>query len=260
MAQDRQTTSMQFSEALGCLGRAKNLLILLIFLCLLVQMVAFVLVDFAGVINGAPQLPVFATAYEPDSNDDSNSDGSAAADDDAIGSGGADAAAAETWYQIISWSLAATKFLAVVAAGLLMLTVMFGVKVSLVGRVGAPGGFLGAFFWSLILLAMLVPWQQLIGSALASGATFNMFQLVTHAQWAQTSWVPGKTDAGLLTHLCYYARFLAYPILTLLVAAMVCLKFGRGYRPLRQVSGEDITPAPPAAGPTAAPESSSIKL
>ncbi len=216
MAHDNPTTPMQFCDALRCLGRVKTLLALLILLCLLVQITGFILVNFAGVIDKSSKLPSAMASRQNDA-------GENAADT---------LAAADVWYDIVTWSLAVTKFVALVLAGLLMLTVMFSVKVSLVGRVGATAGFLGAFFWSLILLAILVPWQQILGSGLASGATFNLAQLIRLGKQIHVSWGFDEATANVLEHGIYYARFLAFPCLTLLVLLLVCLKFSRGYRPL----------------------------
>jgi len=236
MAQDNPTTPMQFCDALQCLSRVKSLLALLVVLCLGVQVTAFILVDFVGVTEGAAKMPSAA---------------------DAPAEAQAANAGADTWYEVVSLALAATKFVAVVSAGLLMLTLMFAVKISLIGGVGATAGFLGAFFWSLILLAMLVPWQQIIGSSFASGATFNMSQLLSRVWRVRAGLGADEATGGFLRQGIYYARFLAYPILTLLVEVLVLLKFARGFRPLK----EDALGAAPAAPPAAAPaESSPIQI
>jgi len=250
MAQDNPTTPMQFCDALQCLSRAKSLLALLLVLCLLVQIASFVLVDFVGVTEGAAKMPSAAAApAEPEP------DAEIAVDSPAETQ--AANAAADTWFEVISLALATTKFAAVVSAGLLMLTLMFAVKISLIGGVGATAGFLGAFFWSLILLAMLVPWQQTIMSSLASGATFNMSQLLSRV-WGVRAGLGGEeATAGFLRHAIYYARFLAYPILTLLVEVLVLLKFARGVRPLMQYA---LGAAPTASASAAPAESSRIQI
>jgi hypothetical protein len=254
MAQDNPTTPMQFCDALQCLSRVKGLLALLLVLCLLVQVTAFILVDFVGVADGAAKMPS-AAAAPAEAEPDAETDAEIAVDSPAEAQAGN--AGADTWFEVISLALAATKFVGVVSAGLLMLTLMFAVKISLIGGVGATEGFLGAFFWSLILLAMLVPWQQIIGSALACGATFNMSQLVNRTWGVHTGLGADEATGGLLRQGMYYARFLAYPILTLLVEVLVLLKFARGFRPLK----EDALGAAPAAPPAAAPaESSPIQI
>ena len=250
MAQDNPTTPMQFCDALLFLSRVKGLLALLVVLCLGVQIAAFILVDFVGVTEGAAKMPSAAAAP-------AEAEADADAEANAPGEQQAANAAADTWYEVVSVALAATKFVAVVSAGLLMLTLMFAVKVSLIGGVGATAGFLGAFFWSLILLAILVPWQQTIGSALASGATFNMSQLLSRVWGVRVGLGGEEATAGFLRQGIYYARFLAYPIVTLLVQVLVLLKFARGVRPLKQ----NALGASPAAPASAAPaESSRIQI
>jgi len=242
MSQYSQTTPMQFSEALDSLRRVKSCLVLLLLLCLLVQIAGFTLVSFFGVVDKSTKLrhvPVAPAAETDAATDSADAD---ASHQPAIN----DSTNADMWYGIISLSLATTKFIAVVAALLLMLTFMFAVKVSLVGRIGATAGFLGAFFWSMILLAMLIPWQQILNSALASGATFNMSQLVDRKWQVPTGWAAAdEAAAGFLRQGVFYARFLAYPVLTLLVVLLVSLKFSRGYRPLKQPVGAAAAPVPP---------------
>ncbi len=224
MPQDNPTTPMQFCDALRYLGRISNWLALLLLLCLLVQIVAFVLVDFVGVLG--------------------------AADDTAVGQ-----ADAETWSEALVFATAATKFLAVVCGLLLMLTVMFGVKVSLVGQVGETRGFLGAFFWSLVLLAMLVPWQQILYTSLASGATFNLSQLREGAELARAKLGASEETVTIWRQIHYFARFLAYPIVAMFMVLLVAMKFKRGFRPLK-----DSPPSAPVSAGASPVESSQIEI
>jgi len=257
MAQDNPTTPMQFCDALQCLSRAKSLLALLLVLCLAVQIASFVLVDFVGVTEGAAKMPsATAAPAEPDGQAEADADADAEIAEAAPAEPQAANAAADTWFEVISVALASTKFVALVSAGLLMLTLMFAVKISLIGGIGATAGFLGAFFWSLFLLAMLVPWQQTIGSALASGATFNMSQLLSRV-WGVGAGLGEEATAGFLRQGIYYARFLAYPILTLLVEVLVLVKFARGLRPLMQ---QAVGAAPAGAVSAASAESSPIQI
>ena len=226
MASNTLTTPMQFCDALRSLSRVKSLFAFLIVLCLLVQLAAFVLVSFVGVL-----------------------------DNDAVS---ADGNSAMNWFKVINWSLASTKFIALVSALLLMLTVMFSVKVSLVGRVGATAGFLGAFFWSLVLLAMLVPWQQMIGSAMACGATFNLQQLAERGHLVRKAWGATEESATAGRWVVYYLRFLVYPVMAFFVQMIVLAKFSRGFRPLRAGAYAAPEPAFPVSDVPA--ESSSIEV
>ena len=102
-----------------------------------------------------------------------------------------------------------------------MLTLMFLVELSLVGRLGGAAGFMRAFFLSLILLAMFVPWQQIIKGDFACGALFNLGQLEEARR---------ELQGDKLSQILHYARFIAYPSLALLVLIAVQIAFGKGYR------------------------------
>lgn len=216
---------MQFCDALQYLGRMRNWLVLLLLLCLLAQIAAFILVDFAGVLGTG--------------------------DDFAVSDGDA-----EIWRTTLIFSLAATKFLGLVGGLLLMLTIMFSVKVSLVGRVGATSGFLGAFFWSLVLLAVLMPWQQILNSSVASGATFNLEQFGRRAALVRGKFGASDDLATVPRQIVYYARFLAYPVVAILMVLLVSLKFKGGFKPLKYDAAETDA-APAAASPV---DSSSIEM
>jgi hypothetical protein len=141
------------------------------------------------------------------------------------------------------WVLEASKVLGVVLGLLLILNGVFAALLSLVGQQGAPGGFIGAFHWGLILLALLIPWQGVLAPTFACGATFDLGELLT----AQADVKGGGIDWGedWFDVALYYGRFLAYPILALFVLFVSGLKFGSGFRPLK--AQPSVTPAPSPA-------------
>ena len=127
---------------------------------------------------------------------------------------------AEKWRLALQWSLPAAKFVAMVSALLLMLTILFAVGLSLVGRLGGMAGLISAFFWSLILFVMVVPWQQVLAkSTYACGALFNLGELLAgRARW-------GGEDATWQESTLYYVRFVGYPGVALLVWLVIHAKF-----------------------------------
>ncbi len=134
----------------------------------------------------------------------------------------------EMWYLVLVWALPTAKFLAVVIAALLTCTLLLAVLMSLVGRLGGAAGFVSAFFWSLILLAMVTPWQQVLNGTWACGALYNLSDLLTQIKLVKPSWDP-PTPPTTLDLTLFYARFLAYPAIALLVWLVVQTKFARGY-------------------------------
>ncbi len=123
---------------------------------------------------------------------------------------------------VLKYGLPASRFAALVLGLMLVLMVMFAVKLSLVERVGGVAGFMSAFNWSLILLMMLIPWRPILDSSLSCGALFTFSELM------QADAALGQTPV-MLDQIFFYARFLGYPGLALLVCLIVQAKFSRGY-------------------------------
>ncbi len=223
------TSALQFAEALASLRRVRALLVTLIALCLLAQIGAFCFLQFASEGDSTP------------TNVDEMIVDSAEAPDVALAAppvkpvyrSAHELAVSEDVYEIMFWILSASKFIAILLAGLLMLTLMFSIKLGLLGQLGAPAGFMAGFYWSLLLVGMLVPWQQITRSEMACGATFNLAQFLDIARDGQTKW--GAAQTGRLGYqVFFYARFIAYPAMALLVTLLASMGFARGYRPIRE--------------------------
>ncbi len=77
----------------------------------------------------------------------------------------------------VMWSIRALDAIIIMAAILYCLTILFTLKISLLGRLGGINHISRAFFWSLILLALIVPWQVALGWGLF-GVTFEPSELL----------------------------------------------------------------------------------
>jgi hypothetical protein len=77
----------------------------------------------------------------------------------------------------VMWTIRALDAVIILAAVLYCLTILFSLKVSMLGRLGGINHIARAFFWSLILLALVIPWQVALGWALF-GVTFEPSELV----------------------------------------------------------------------------------
>ncbi len=243
------TSALQFAEALASLRRVRAVLVLLLSLCLLAQIAAACFLHFVSegdsvatklVIEPAPveaELPAPETSAEP-------TDGAPAgsvtveatplepAVTKTVFRTAQELAKSDDGYAVLFWVLSATKFGALFIATILMLTLMFSVKLGLLGQLGAPGGFMGGFYWSMLLVAILIPWQQVMQSDIACGATFNFTQFLDLARASQPKWGASEA-AGLPEQILFYSRIIAYPAVALIVTLLASLGFGRGYRPIR---------------------------
>ncbi len=218
MEQIQQATRRsEYAIAFRSIRAAKNLAATLIILCILVQIGATLAVHFARVFDGLPTvasptpqtLPAGETAPEPAAEPTTQPTDS-------------DVKFAVICRFLLEFGLPGAQFAAMVLCLLLVLMVMFAVKLSLVERIGGVAGFMSAFNWSLILLMMLIPWQQILSSNLFRGALFSFTEL-TSADSAL-----GETPSRL-DQVFFYARFIAYPCVALFACLLVQIKFAKGF-------------------------------
>lgn len=190
MDQIQYTGSSEYAQAMRSIRMAKNIFWLVAVLAIVVQAGSFVLIHFMGVLGSA--MPV---ASQP-----------------------ANVAAWtkwSSWGQLMHWVLPTSKFLGFVSATLLALTMLFAVKIALLGRRAGLATMISAFFWSLILLACLTPWQQVLQGSYASGALYNLDEM---RHW-------NLKDSTVINQVLFFGRFLAYPAVSLLAAVIVAGKF-----------------------------------
>jgi hypothetical protein len=114
----------------------------------------------------------------------------------------------------IMWTIRSADLVIILAATLYCLTILFCLKISLIGRLGGINHICRAFFISLIMLVLILPWQQFLGW-FVTGAVFEPSELMTHFQNYPTESTLGKT--------WYYLRFVGYwlVILLLLIFAQI---------------------------------------
>ncbi|MBN2314428.1 MAG: hypothetical protein JXM79_10895 [Sedimentisphaerales bacterium] len=104
--------------------------------------------------------------------------------------------------------------LLILSATLYCLTLLFGLKVSMHGRLGGINHISRAFFLSLILLVLLLPWQMVFGSFVA-GAIFSPEELV---QWCS------KETENVLDLILYYLRFCGFGVLIFLLLILAQIR------------------------------------
>ena len=107
----------------------------------------------------------------------------------------------------------------VLTASLYCLTLLFSLKISLLGRLGGINHICRAFFLSLLMLILLLPWHFVYGP-LILGAFYTPGELV--------SWLDNKSS-GFGTIL-YYLRFCGYWLLILLILFLSQLRSSRWAR------------------------------
>lgn len=110
------------------------------------------------------------------------------------------------------------------ATGVLLVTTVlysmamfFSLVVSLIGRLGGVNHIARAFFLSLIMLVLVIPWQNVL-SMNVPGLLYAPAELL--------AWMAAKSDA-LLDTILYYLRFSGYWLIVLLLLIMSQVRSAR---------------------------------
>ena len=198
-------------DALGSVRAAHAVFFLLILLALLTQVVLYCAVRFEGVLTAEGGEPVAVTATTQ-----------AAGPSDAV-----DSDSTVAWRQAIAVLVPLSRFLGLIAACLLVISYFIGLNVCLAGRLGGARGMTSAFFWSVLLLALLFPWQHLLlGATVQVPGVFYSFDDLQQ--------LAAATPSGMIANLEHYTRYLGYPVLAILIALVACLRFVRASRDIRR--------------------------
>jgi nitrogen regulatory protein PII-like uncharacterized protein len=118
----------------------------------------------------------------------------------------------------VMWTIRALDAAVIFAAVMYCLTIMFTLKISMVGRLGGINHISRAFFWSLILLVLIMPWQTALGWGLF-GVTFEPGELVRRLGEYESTSVFVK---GL-----YWFRYVGAWVIALLCLLFAQIRTGR---------------------------------
>jgi len=106
----------------------------------------------------------------------------------------------------LAWLVRFVNVVLILTATLYCLTMLFSLKISLIGRLGGINHICRAFFISLIMLVLLLPWQRAFGCVVI-GAIYTPCEL---------KWCSAETS-GIFCSILYYLRFTGYWLLIMLL-------------------------------------------
>lgn len=198
-------------EAVGVFRGWKNFFFLTVVICLVLAQVSFWLVDRkiveipaavkdAAVVDaGAPPTPGAADANTPA----------------AEPAGTGPAKSGRGLFQKVTFSHLARMIdlvdgVLIVTAALYCMAMFFSLMVSLIGRLGGINHISRAFFLSLIMVVLVVPWQKLLDSSVI-GVVYTPADLI--------AWFSSKDESVVRTVL-YYLRFAGYWLVVLMMLIM----------------------------------------
>jgi len=206
-------TAADYADAMLVARRAKKWLFLLLLLMLLVQITMFVLYR-ADVIKLTPQAPAVARA---------------------IATAPTTIPAAPSTQNkvelLLIYLIGLTDFLGIVLAVVLALILLLIINIMLVGRLIGVSRMTSAFCWALLLIVLLFPWQAFLGDFAFKipGVLYTWDELRLFAKFGMT------TPADGFELMLKWARFVAFPVIAIIIALRIQLKSNRG---LRQAFGE----------------------
>jgi len=203
-------------EAVSVFRGWKNFFFLVLLVCLLLAQASFLLID-RGIIK-APA----TTASEPDPIIDaallSVADANAVADPNAAeGAGSGRGLLKKMTFAHVARTIELVGGILLVTSVLFCMAMFFSLMVSLIGRLGGINHISRAFFLSLIMLVLVVPWQNVLGLNVP-GLIFTPAELL--------KWMGARSDT-LLDTIFYYLRFSGYWLVVFLLLILSQLRSGR---------------------------------
>jgi hypothetical protein len=127
-------------------------------------------------------------------------------------------------YYAVELVMPLAEFVGQVSCGALVLCYLLAANVALSGRLGGVRGTVSAFFWMVVLLALLFPWDRWLGDLRGQvqipGVYFT-FDEVTN--------LPDEFP-NLTAEVVHYVRFLGYPLLAFIIALVGDRRYAKGYR------------------------------
>jgi len=117
----------------------------------------------------------------------------------------------------LMWIIRFANAVLILTATLYCLTILFSLKVSMLGRLGGINHITRAFFLSLLALVLLLPWQRVF-SPVIIGAMFTPEEIV--------DWFSNRSP-DLFDGIIYYLRFCGFWLLIVLLLILSQIRSSR---------------------------------
>ncbi len=191
-------------EAVGVFRAWKSIFFVIVLICLALIQAGFWAVDMHFVETpGAAQPTTETTAPS--------------AEDKPADTGFAGGALGEFDFDLLARVIGVANGILIVSGILFALTVFFCLMVSLVGRLGGINHISRGFILSLVMAALIIPWQRLFGSNVV-GVAYGADELL--------HWFDAK-GGGLPNVIFYYLRFCGLWLVVLLLLIMTQVRSAR---------------------------------
>ncbi len=118
-------------------------------------------------------------------------------------------------FRYIARTIRFCNYLLILTAILYCLTILFALKVSLLGKLGGINHISRAFFLSLMMLVFLLPWQRFF-PGIVNGAIYLPAELAKSTA--------NKTSFGIWSLVCHYSRFVVHWLFVVILLFMSLVK------------------------------------
>lgn len=196
-------------EAVSVFRGWKNLFFVVILVCLLLSQAAFWMINL-GIVE-----PPTSNAIEAGTITQIASQ--AVTDPNATGDGSGGSFLSAIQYEHVARTIELASGILLVTTVLYVLATFFSLMVSLIGRLGGINHISRAFILSLIMLVLIIPWQNIVGLNVP-GLIYTPSELLT--------WMATKSEAMLST-VFYYLRFSGYFVVVFLLLIMSQIRSSR---------------------------------
>ncbi len=203
-------TAADYADALLTARRAKNLLVLLVVLMLLIQLAVFFVVKYTGIVypmNGSD-----APATAPTTGD-----------------------RADLWHSVAQYAVGTSVFIGVAGTVLAALMLYLITQIMVVGRLIGVSRVISALVWTFVVLLLIFPWQAFLADQtfktrdwILPGVLYSWDELIRNVRLG--------ADAPLSRQVLHWARFVAWPVIAIVMLLAIQVKSNRG---LRQALGEE---------------------
>ncbi|UCD49124.1 MAG: hypothetical protein JSW27_16510 [Phycisphaerales bacterium] len=198
-------------EAVGVFRGWKNFFFLTVVICLVLAQVSFWLVDlgFVSIPVDSAEVPAVPEAVETPVVADSNAPAQPSEADGGIFGLGS---LGKLSFGHLARTIDVVDGILIVTAALYCMAMFFSLMVSLIGRLGGINHISRAFFLSLIMLVLVVPWQRLLESSVI-GVIYTPSDLVT--------WFSAQSESdSIVQTVLYYLRFTGYWLVVMMLMIM----------------------------------------
>jgi len=200
-------------EAVGVFRTWKNIFFVVLLVCLLLTQAIFWATDL-GFVQASEAPAAAAETPAPPANEPVTEEPAAEQPADRGFLGGV---LEDVNFDLLARVLGVTNGVLIISGILFALSTLFGLMISLVGRLGGMSHIARAFILSLIMAVLIIPWQRLFGSNVV-GVVYGADELLR--------WLGAKSE-GMPNIAFYYLRFTGLWLVVLLLLILAQLRSAR---------------------------------